>query len=71
LYAVVQCYLCRDLPDVSDTEDTCIPLLLIDTAGCSLSELDVASNESKGNEGLYPVAVLLMIYFEVVLHSSF
>jgi len=56
---------------VSDTEDTCIPLLLIDTAGCSLSELDVASNESKGNEGLYPVAVLLMIYFEVVLHSSF
>jgi len=27
------------------------PLLLIDNAGCNLSELDVASNESKGNEG--------------------
>jgi len=51
------CYLCRDLSDVDDTEDTCIPLLLIDTAGCNLNELDVASNESKGNEGEY-----LMVY---------
>lgn len=38
---------------MSDTEDTCVALLLVDTAGCGLSELDVASNESKGNEGVY------------------
>ena len=43
--------LCSDLPNVTDTEDTCMPLVLIDTAGCDLNELDVASNESKGNEG--------------------
>jgi len=48
---MLPCCLHRDLPNVSDTEDTCTPLLLIDTAGCNLSELDVASNESKGNEG--------------------
>jgi len=44
-------FICRDLSNVGDNEDTCIPLLLIDTAGCNLGELDVASNESKGNEG--------------------
>lgn len=43
----------RDLPNVTDTEDTSIALLLIDTAGCNLNELDVASHESKGNEGEY------------------
>jgi len=50
---ILPCNICSDLSNVGDTEDTCIPLLLIDTAGCDLSELDVASNESKGNEGKY------------------
>jgi hypothetical protein len=42
---------CRDLPGVAETDDTRTALLLIDTAGCNLNELDVADNESKGNEG--------------------
>ena len=28
-----------------------MPLLLIDTAGCNLHELDIADEFSKGNEG--------------------
>lgn len=44
-----RCY--RDLPGVSDTEDTSVAVLLIDTAGCELNELDLIDNESKGNEG--------------------
>jgi len=58
---VLSCYLFRDLPNVVDTEDTGVPLLLIDTAGCNLSELDVASNESKGNEGEYLIIMFLFI----------
>ena len=56
-YISFQCFMstlpcrCSDLLNVTDTEDTCMPLVLIDTAGCDLDELDVASNESKGNEG--------------------
>jgi len=53
MHDISGCYLYRDLPDVVDTDDTSTPLLLIDTAGCDLNELDVASNESKGNEGEY------------------
>jgi len=53
ILSVLLCYLFRDLPNVADTEDTCVPLVLIDTAGCNLNELDVASNESKGNEGKF------------------
>jgi len=41
----------RDLSGVSDTEETHTALMLIDTAGCNLNELEVADNESKGNEG--------------------
>lgn len=42
---------CRDLPGVSDTEETSTPLLLIDTAGCGLFELEVEDEQSKGNPG--------------------
>lgn len=69
---------CRDLTGVTETDDTRTALLLIDTAGCNLSELDVADNESKGNEGkilccfsfgwflsqLNPAAALLEIAIE-------
>ena len=44
-------YICRDLPTVTITTATTIPLLFIDTAGCGLYELDTPSEESKGNEG--------------------
>ena len=41
----------RDLGDVRDNEDTAIPVLMIDTAGCDLTELDVPDEMSKANEG--------------------
>lgn len=41
----------RDLPGVSDSPDTTIPLLLIDTAGCDQLELEMSEELSKGNEG--------------------
>ncbi|XP_029438093.1 DNA-binding protein SMUBP-2 [Rhinatrema bivittatum] len=44
-------HLLKDLPGVASTEETGIPLLLIDTAGCGLFELDVEDEQSKGNEG--------------------
>nr|XP_020639747.1 DNA-binding protein SMUBP-2 [Pogona vitticeps] len=44
-------HLLKDLPGVAYTEETSIPLLLIDTAGCGLFELDVEDEQSKGNQG--------------------
>ncbi|NWU23729.1 SMBP2 protein, partial [Dyaphorophyia castanea] len=44
-------HLLRDLPGVSSTEETSVPLLLIDTAGCGLFELEVEDEQSKGNPG--------------------
>ncbi|XP_054826082.1 DNA-binding protein SMUBP-2 [Eublepharis macularius] len=44
-------HLLKDLPGVASTEDTSIPLLLIDTAGCGLFELEVEDEQSKGNQG--------------------
>ncbi|XP_062041322.1 DNA-binding protein SMUBP-2 [Lepus europaeus] len=43
-------HLLQDLPGVAATEETGIPLLLVDTAGCGLFELDEGS-QSKGNPG--------------------
>lgn len=42
---------CRDLPGVAATEETGLPLLLVDTAGCGLSELEAEDDQSKGNPG--------------------
>uniref|UniRef100_U3KAV9 Uncharacterized protein n=1 Tax=Ficedula albicollis TaxID=59894 RepID=U3KAV9_FICAL len=44
-------HLLRDLPGVASTEETSTPLLLIDTAGCGLFELEVEDEQSKGNPG--------------------
>ncbi|XP_070198061.1 DNA-binding protein SMUBP-2-like isoform X2 [Littorina saxatilis] len=44
-------HLLKDLPSVEEGETTSIPLLLIDTAGCNLPELDLPQEVSKGNEG--------------------
>lgn len=44
-------HLLRDLPGVAATEETGLPLLLVDTAGCGLSELEEEEDQSKGNPG--------------------
>ncbi|KAK1335647.1 hypothetical protein QTO34_003440 [Cnephaeus nilssonii] len=44
-------HLLRDLPGVAATEETGLPLLLVDTAGCGLSELEGEEDQSKGNPG--------------------
>ncbi|XP_048774514.1 DNA-binding protein SMUBP-2-like [Ostrea edulis] len=44
-------HLLRDIGNVEEDEETSEPLLLIDTAGCQLFELDVPDEISKGNEG--------------------
>ncbi|XP_075019777.1 DNA-binding protein SMUBP-2 isoform X2 [Calonectris borealis] len=51
-------HLLKDLPDVISTEETTIPLLLIDTAGCGLFELEVEDEQSKGNPGEVQLAGL-------------
>ncbi|NWY53210.1 SMBP2 protein, partial [Chionis minor] len=50
--------LLKDLPGVASTEETTIPLLLIDTAGCGLFELEVEDEQSKGNPGEVQLAGL-------------
>ena len=47
----------RDIENVEEEEETSEPLLLIDTAGCQLFELDVPEEISKGNEGLFYVVI--------------
>ncbi|XP_074129809.1 DNA-binding protein SMUBP-2 [Sminthopsis crassicaudata] len=44
-------HLLKDLPGVAPTEETSIPLLLIDTAGCGLFELEDEDEQSRGNPG--------------------
>ncbi|XP_074442764.1 DNA-binding protein SMUBP-2 [Larus michahellis] len=51
-------HLLRDLPGVTSTEETTVPLLLIDTAGCGLFELEVEDEQSKGNPGEVQLAAL-------------
>nr|XP_013803730.1 PREDICTED: DNA-binding protein SMUBP-2 [Apteryx mantelli mantelli] len=55
--AVAQ-HLLKDLPGVTPTEETSIPLLLIDTAGCGLFELEEEDEQSKGNPGEVQLAGL-------------
>ncbi|KAM5247003.1 DNA-binding protein SMUBP-2 [Ctenodactylus gundi] len=43
--------LLRDLPGVAATEETGMPLLLVDTAGCGLLELEEDDDQSRGNPG--------------------
>uniref|UniRef100_A0A8C5WH06 DNA-binding protein SMUBP-2 n=1 Tax=Leptobrachium leishanense TaxID=445787 RepID=A0A8C5WH06_9ANUR len=44
-------HLLKDLPGVSPTEETAVPLLLIDTAHCGLFEIEMEDEQSKGNPG--------------------
>lgn len=50
-HSSVETHLLKDLPGVTCVEETSTPLLLIDTAGCGLSETEVADEQSKGNQG--------------------
>ncbi|KAM4618002.1 DNA-binding protein SMUBP-2 isoform 1-T2 [Discoglossus pictus] len=50
-HSSVEQHLLKDLPGVSSTEETSIPLLLIDTAHCGLFEIEVEEEQSKGNPG--------------------
>ncbi|XP_071955518.1 DNA-binding protein SMUBP-2-like [Antedon mediterranea] len=47
----VATHLLKDLDHVTETEDTSIPLLFVDTAGCDMQELDLPEEVSRGNEG--------------------
>ena len=51
LSSVTSSLMFRDLDGVTETGETSVPLLFIDTAGCDLRELDTPDEESKGNEG--------------------
>ncbi|KAG0417475.1 hypothetical protein HPB47_005582 [Ixodes persulcatus] len=66
-HASVASHLLRDLPGVEDNDDTATPLLLIDTASCSMTELDTPDDESKGNEG---EADLVAIHVERLISSG-
>ncbi|MBN3288201.1 SMBP2 protein, partial [Polyodon spathula] len=50
-HSSVEGHLLKDLPGVIPSEETSIPLLLIDTASCGLFELEVEDEQSKGNPG--------------------
>ncbi|XP_064476421.1 DNA-binding protein SMUBP-2-like isoform X2 [Ornithodoros turicata] len=63
----VQHHLLRDMPGVEDNEATSTPLLLIDTAGCGMYELDTVDEDSKGNEG---EADLVCIHVENLISSG-
>ncbi|XP_030056992.1 DNA-binding protein SMUBP-2 [Microcaecilia unicolor] len=64
-------HLLRDLPGVASTEDTGIPLLLIDTVGCGLFELDVEDEQSKGNQGeVHLVGLHLQALIEAGVKAS-
>ncbi|XP_071392360.1 DNA-binding protein SMUBP-2 [Centroberyx affinis] len=50
-HSSVERHLLKDLLGVACVEETSTPLLLIDTAGCGLSEMEVTDEQSKGNRG--------------------
>ncbi|XP_053208694.1 DNA-binding protein SMUBP-2-like [Panonychus citri] len=51
----------QSMSEISNLTD-CPPLLLIDTAGCDMQELDQTSKESKGNEYEASIAALYVNY---------
>ncbi|MBN3311638.1 SMBP2 protein, partial [Atractosteus spatula] len=57
-HSSVENHLLRDLPGVKPTEETSCPLLLIDTAGCGLFEVEDEDEQSKGNQGEADIVAL-------------
>ncbi|XP_036391211.1 DNA-binding protein SMUBP-2 [Megalops cyprinoides] len=54
----VQGHLLKDLPGVASVEETELPLLLIDTAGSGLFEMEDSDEQSKGNQGEADIVAL-------------
>ncbi|XP_076848340.1 DNA-binding protein SMUBP-2 [Brachyhypopomus gauderio] len=54
----VEKHLLKDLAGVADLEETNMPLLLIDTAGCGLNEMENTDEQSKGNRGEVDIVAL-------------
>ncbi|XP_060779884.1 DNA-binding protein SMUBP-2 isoform X2 [Neoarius graeffei] len=54
----VEKHLLRDLAGVAHVEETSLPLLLVDTAGCGLNELEDTDEQSKGNQGEADIVAL-------------
>ncbi|XP_035219941.1 DNA-binding protein SMUBP-2-like isoform X2 [Stegodyphus dumicola] len=63
----VHSHLLSHLPGIESNDDTTVPLLLIDTAGCDLYELEAENEESKGNEG---EADLVALHVENLIKSG-
>ncbi|XP_061630708.1 DNA-binding protein SMUBP-2 [Phyllopteryx taeniolatus] len=57
-HSSVEAHLLKDLPGVTCVEETSTPLLLIDTAGCGLTEMEIAGEQSKGNQGEVDIVAL-------------
>ncbi|KAL2092970.1 hypothetical protein ACEWY4_010282 [Coilia grayii] len=57
-HASVEKHLLKDLAGVSDVEEMSMPLLLIDTAGCGLTEMEDTDELSKGNQGEADIVAL-------------
>ncbi|XP_066541765.1 DNA-binding protein SMUBP-2 [Hoplias malabaricus] len=57
-HSSVEKHLLRDLAGVADVEETNMPLLLIDTAGCGLNEMEDTDEQSKGNQGEADIVAL-------------
>ncbi|XP_051918312.1 DNA-binding protein SMUBP-2 [Hippocampus zosterae] len=57
-HSSVEAHLLKDLPGVTCVEETSTPLFLIDTAGCGLTEMEVADEQSKGNQGEVEIVAL-------------
>lgn len=54
----VEKHLLKDLAGVANLEETNMPLLLIDTAGCGLNEMEDTDEQSKGNQGEVDIVAL-------------
>lgn len=63
----VQDHLLSDLSGIENNEETNAPLVLIDTTGCDLYELEVEDQESKANEG---EADIVALYVEGLIKSG-
>ncbi|KAI5623998.1 DNA-binding protein SMUBP-2 [Silurus asotus] len=54
----VEKHLLRDLAGVAHVQETSMPLLLVDTAGCGLNEMEDTDEQSKGNQGEVDIVAL-------------
>ncbi|CAK8683282.1 unnamed protein product [Clavelina lepadiformis] len=60
-HSSVASHLLSDMPNVISTDDTKIPMLLIDTDGCDMNEAESEESDSRANEGEVKI-----VYFHVM-----